>query len=226
MKKIFTIFLSFCLIVTLLPIDTKAETKHQIEQNDLIELACSIFPEYEQAIRGNSKEKTYSNRTSNSDIVLKQSRSISSDETLSYIQFADGNGLIVNSSRTVAQLTETGSSVAGFSGGSNYYYSYKVTPTDTTYFSGIFYLDDLVITIYNSSYDWISSDGTASVNSSIYCKYNKTSNGRQETSTSAADLCYNITFIPDRAYGVHSSGDIQVTLDFGARNNNVYVDLR
>ena len=47
MKKLFSVFLAVLVLLGTLPFSAAA-CEGNLEQNDLIELACEVFPEYEE----------------------------------------------------------------------------------------------------------------------------------------------------------------------------------
>lgn len=227
MKKLLSVLLTLVLLITIFPINSSAVTDESMrEQLELINLACLAFPEYASIIRGDAIVTYREPQTSSTEIIFYETRAISENESITYAQFSNNRGVVVYETASAATLDETGSSESIFAGGVSGTLSYKVTPTDTDDFKGVFHLDNFKYRLISATYDSITDTGTPSANSSTHCLYNRSTPVYQETATHAASVKYNITFIPAGACGVTSSRDIQFTLDLGVRNDTVIVELR
>lgn len=179
------------ILLSTFPIETAAVDSVNAERKELLNLACQLFPEYVASIRGKAEAVYSRSQTHVAEIVFCETRSVSEHEKITYAQFSNGRGIIVDESATAASLDETDSSETTFGGGKTGTLSYKITPTDERYFSGIFYLDDFKYRLISATYDCITDDGTPSVNDSIYCVFNQSTTVYQETASSSARASYN-----------------------------------
>lgn len=224
MKRTLSIIVLALFLVTMLPIGASATERDAYEREQLLAKACEVFPEYEDYIYGRIAPQSSSRGVR--EVTFSETRKISETESITYVQYSDGRGIV--SQENLQQdfaLTSTDSSETSFAGGVLVTLSYKVTPTDTGYFSGVFYLDDFKCKVMPSTYDSILNIGTSSSNSSLKCLFNNSTPNYTESAGKSANVTYNLTFIPDRSYGVTSSNDIYASLSLSVRNDTVYVTL-
>lgn len=91
MKKLVSLILSIMLIIAI-PIYAAAEETDTITRDELIELACSVFPEYASNIRSEHQLATQNNSRSfaQTELVNEVTRSISDTHTLTYSEYSNG----------------------------------------------------------------------------------------------------------------------------------------
>lgn len=111
MKKLLSMCLDAILLVTLFPVHALAV--EYSEDDDLIELACEVFPEYEASIRGEIFPKNENSRSSNREVIISESRQVSENQTLYYTEYSDGVALVASSGFTPTETiinNDTGAS--------------------------------------------------------------------------------------------------------------------
>lgn len=170
MKKILCCVLSLTLLFALIP--TKANAVSQ-EQEDLIELACSVFPEYsDKIINPSPPASTYSRTQDTPSLIVNESRAVSETETLMYSEYSDGTVLLTDWEVTANSPTVTIEDRYSSSYAVNYTVTLKATCAHVT---GYFELQNAKFSLINNAYDQITDTGTEvrsgnCTNSSVSCK--------------------------------------------------------
>lgn len=223
MKRLFTIILSLVLVISMIPVGTVA-AEDTSERDELIALACEVFPEYAVFIQNNNSTSRSGSLSEKTEVLFTETRSVSDNERITYVQLSSNGAIIIDETIGQIELIETDSSMSNFSAGIRGSLSYKVICTHE-YYPGIFYLDDFEYTIYTSAYDWINNDGTMTCNNGVYCAFSQGSTVYQETANNSAHASYGLRFIHRGAYGVQSSRDLLYTLSLSVRNNTVNITL-
>ena len=151
MKKILSAVLSVLLFLTIFPTSVNAEERTLSEQEQLIEDACAIFPEYAKTIRDISRSSSTSPRTNDArKVVISETRDISENRSINFTQFSDG--LVTLSEATITfRAAITSSSEQQVSTGTRGTANFKVTCPGVS--SGVFYLNNFTYTLVNSGYD-------------------------------------------------------------------------
>lgn len=99
MKRYISILLVMLILLSVLPMGAFAAKDGTVERDELIALACEVFPEYASKIRG--EELTATNglqrTTLSREIVKTETRPVSENETISYVEYSDGTVYLANS---------------------------------------------------------------------------------------------------------------------------------
>lgn len=224
MKRYLSFILVFVLMLTILPMSVYATECEDSEQETVIAQACAVFPEYAALIRGEVSTFTVPNNSDEPPVIIfQETRPLSTHERITYSQFSDGNGIIVLETDDAATSTMTGSTMKPIPGGVQFTRSYKVVPTQTFDYSGIFYLDNIKFNIYTNAFDEIDSPGTAYANNEEYCTFDLSGTpDYTEDASTKAGMSYDIYFYYDWADRRH----IWVTLDISLGNDTIDVSIR
>ena len=112
MKKIISFILSLCLIYSLFPITSSAETVSDPLQEELFQLARDTFPEYASELHLTHSSRSSIHTVSEDDaVVYSETRTISEKETLTLTELRSGN-IFVTKSRPDYQVSSSGSSAS------------------------------------------------------------------------------------------------------------------
>lgn len=184
MKKTISFILSFVILFTMMPTYTLAAEASMTDNNQLIALACEVFPEYASIILGEQIGLQMQSRSVNSDeVVFSETRQISDNQSMNISLLASGEVIVIQEDISSFDLTLKNSNTSdittvGVSGSA----SFTVTSNSG---SGTFTLSNVQFVIYYNSSDYFSSTGSASVdNGAAIGSY----------STSSTHIHYPITF--------------------------------
>ena len=156
MKRCFCFLFTIILLFTIIPLNAFAYGATP-EYNELIELACEIFPEYETEIRAESNSHNVRTTSADADeIVYRETRSISDNESLGITVMSSGDIILLKNSLVQAVLTGTTSNSTditniGVSGTASFTIAYN---------GRIFKLSNVQYTIYYYSSDYFTNYGT------------------------------------------------------------------
>lgn len=183
MKKIISFCLVALMLVSVLPVGAFAAQDEQDEREQLLAQACSVFPEYAAAIRGEAAA-TYSLPASDNrnEVVFTETREISGTETLTITQLASSDIIVMHTSYDYDNLENTDSSISYVGPDTIGTASFKVTCTDA---SGVFNYKNVGFIIHQNGSGYFTSYGSAST--SGYIKI-----GQKSTSTTYIN--YPLTF--------------------------------
>lgn len=97
MKKLISVCLSLVILFTLFPINGFAAENTQSEYDQLIALACDVFPEYATAIH-NSVNTPYINSRSigNPTVISQETRRLSDTEALTVALLSSGDVIVIS----------------------------------------------------------------------------------------------------------------------------------
>ena len=129
----------------------------------MIQLACRVFPEYANAIRGNNdRSRSISSSADSNDVVYRESKKISDTETISITQLSSGDVIIIKEDSADITYTASTSDITnvGVSGTA----TFQVSMADA-----YFKLKNVAFTIYETGSDYFTNYGT--VNSSTFYSY-------------------------------------------------------
>ena len=159
MKKSISTVVALILILSMIPLRVFASDLSDSENDELIALACDIFPEYAYKIQNPpSLDQLFSATSARSiddgfKIVLRETRNVSDSRQITYQEYA--NGAYSLTSLTTA-YTIVRESYSG-SGYSQYIVDIQVLHS---YCPGAMYVTGFNYTLLSSSYDQINSFGT------------------------------------------------------------------
>lgn len=161
MKKTLSFVLALLILVTAFPFQSFASESDDLDREELIRHACEIFPEYADKILGYAVA-THATQTSSEErsVVTSLTRDYSDNQTVAYTEYSDGVILLAeheyNYTHDVTNLDKTTMSAA---------YTVNITATCVSSAgqecNGWFSLKGLKFTLISSSYDMITSTGTA-----------------------------------------------------------------
>lgn len=216
MKRFLCILLSLLLVATAIPYNVLAAETNTSERDELIELACEVFPEYEDTIRGNITT-TYNRSRANRSVLFNETRKISETQSLTYSQLSDGTAILSSSDYSFNYLTsdtdiESETNVIKV--------TLNVTVTCTAS-DGVFILSNVKYTTYKNTYDSITSKGSPSTNQ--FCMYDSHSYRYDETSTQSAFIYYRITF--QLSEGSSMADGVQAGFTLSVRNDGMNISL-
>lgn len=186
MKKLLSACFAVILILTMLPLNAMAAEESTSEYDELMALACEVFPEYASAIRGaNTNTYALSRSTDNDEVVFSETRSISDTESLNLTQLASGNVIVlVSKSQDSVSITVPSSSTSdittvGVAGTA----SFKVAATAASGYT--FVLSNVSFTIYYYGSCYFTNYGSVT-QSSVYSYTLK--------KQSSSEIIYGINF--------------------------------
>lgn len=195
MRKYLAMLLAAVMLLTMMPLGAAAAETDTSERDELIALACEVFPEYTNKIKNKSIGANLLSRTSGQrELVATETRSVPDGETLIYSEYSDGVVLLTeyDFGKEVTYVDrQTGAGITTTT------VNIKATCSGT---SGYFQLTNVVYTLVSSSYDMINDTGSASTtgNCSITKAYSPVLN---ETASGNAKLVYSLQFRLSSAAG-------------------------
>lgn len=155
MKRTFAIILSLVMLLTTAALPVHATDSSSDDRDEIISLACEVFPEYESAIRWeNPTSNTYSRSAQGFDIVHREVREISETESLGIALLSGGNAVLTYTTQYADDIeysvsTEDIGSV-GF---------YGTASLEVIAGSLYFQLTDVAFTIYEYGSDYFTGYG-------------------------------------------------------------------
>lgn len=217
MKKSISLFLILALILPCILVHANA-IGVETTLNDTEVLACEVFPEYASIIRGeNLSSATWSRSTGERELVVYETREISDDHRMTYMQYSDGIAIIadeLNPEYSFSDSTTTGES----------YTRYTSTLTvDVNFSSDTFKVTNLKYTINSNSYDQITGRGSIDT-SDIYDASHDSNYQLNETSTSRAFCKYTAWFNPSPGLTYVTPFKVDITFYVGRNSREVVID--
>lgn len=212
MRKLLSVLLAVIMLLSLSVPALASETSS--DRAELIELACDVFPEYEDKIlSSNSSASTYSRTQAEPVLIVNESRAVSESETLLYTEYSDGTVLLTDWEVTAKSPTVTIEDRYSSSFAVNYTVTLKATCTSVT---GYYKLQNVKFSLINSAYDEITDTGTevlneGCTNSSISCK--------PIESTTPANISCDLIF----RYADYASCIVQTKLKLNVSNDSYSV---
>lgn len=158
MKRILSFLFAVMIIFSIYPVNATAAESSLSGYEELINLACDVFPEYALAIQGGNANNSDYSRSSN-QIILEETREISETQSLSISMLSNGEVIVLrnNSSGqldlTVPDSSSTDILTVGVSGCA----TFEVASSQWHYY---FMLSDVKYTIYYTGSDYFMNYGT------------------------------------------------------------------
>lgn len=166
MKKYLCTVLAAIMIFTLFPLNGFAAENTPSEYDEVIALACEVFPEYASAIRGeciNTNSRTRS--STNDEVVFHETRSISDTESISLSQLASGNVIVIKNTTDYMSIETTSSTTdilnVGVAGTASFTVIMSFWPNE------FFKLSNVSFNIYYYSDSYFTNTGTATTSSRV-----------------------------------------------------------
>lgn len=225
MKRLFSITLALIMMLAF-PLNAYAAAEETHLEDELLELACQIFPEYALTIqRAASGNLPRSSLRETPHVIINKTRAVNENRELTYVQMSNDSVYIVDgqfSAEVENITTDTG------------------TPSVTTYFcdfsvtcaqgSQNFKIDDFSYRIYPSDFDVILKFGTPYFEK----KYATTKPGDStfseeakktyENSAGKACLSYYLAFEDMRNNGVYY--DATFNIEIGENHRTISLDSK
>lgn len=214
MKKTISIFIALVIIFNIVPFNAFAFETAKGTNEDLVALGCQVFPEYADRIISSQNASTFDVSTrQNLRIAFQETRNISENSQLTYIELTNGEVLFANSHYTVVpDLTYQESGTGGVN---VYKYDFKITRLSSI---GEFNLNNFTYRVYPSAYDTIISKGSLDYRA---CTPTQLYYDSQETASIPARLAYRIMF----EFGNSGEHTFQCDFFIRIRNNNLSYEI-
>lgn len=182
--------LAAVMLLTMMPLGAAAAETDTSERDELIALACEVFPEYAQVIRnevpGNNVRIQSNVKV---QVVSTETRAISDNRTLSYTQLSNGAAILTENIYVddIIESTATGS------GG-------IVTKTCTvkiacTHSPGVFTLSGIIYKTLSSGYAVIENAGVATVSPVESVIYDRVGVTYYQSANKPAEIVYDLAFV-------------------------------
>lgn len=215
MKKVCATLLVVLILISSLPIGAYAESYQCPTRETLIREACKLFPEYTSEIRGETINKYGRSAAGERRIVRSETRPYSDNRSIQYVEYSDGIVMLVDSAYTKnLNLVST----TPITGGTKYTAYITVT---LSYSSETFQASAIEYTIYNSSYDKITSAGDLCDSTTSSCSFGSIK--YEENASGSAYANYSAHFTPKPAYSQYPLFEASIKLIVG--NNSAYVTV-
>lgn len=153
MKKLIAVCLSLIMVLACFPVYAFAAENTQSEYDQLIALACEVFPEYASAIRcENVCSYTLPRSSDPMAVIHRETREISDSESMSIALLSSGSAIIIYNNFATTTYTSNTSDIGsvGVSGTA----SFKVS-MNNAYFK----LNNVEFTIYETGSDYFTNFG-------------------------------------------------------------------
>ena len=206
MKRTFSVIMLMIHLLSMLSVAAYADSGNDV-QNEVIALACEVFPEYANKILAPAVDISIYGRSMNQrTLVVSETRSVSDNEYITYSEYSDGVVLLTDYE---FEHTET----------TNDYDSNPMTTTvdmdikaTCTNVSGYFLLEGVRYMLINGSYDTILDVGTPTYSGkcTLHTAFTPVLN---ESASGNAYICYNLNY--QFGPGVYYTLTSQLTLFVG-----------
>lgn len=216
MKKTLSLCLATIMILLCIPIHVSATEDSTNDRQEIISLACEVFPEYSNKICKNNNSRSMNNAIeSERELIFTEIRNVTEDEYMMYSEYSDGIVLLTNYAFDYDILSENISTGAG---ATEVTMSLKATCAEDGY-NGVFYLDNFRYVFNSYTYDRIISLGTTRAVGSCKLTENDDMTGYEnpryslyETSSQKAYAEYYLNFWPGSSgyFTFNSCLDIRV----------------
>lgn len=211
MKRLFALVLSLILVISMMPVDAVA-TESNSERDELIALACEVFPEYANKISTTiTVVNSHSRSVDSREIVASESRSASNGDIITYTEYSDGL-ILLSDTEFYSQITyndrQTGANATVVD------ISIRATCNLT---NKAVTINNIIYTLNGSGYDSINAAGTASTVSGTSAS--RTVYRANETASQPAKLEYHLSF----RYANSSGSIVDSYLTLTVKNNSATV---
>lgn len=187
MKRFLSLLIAVVMIATTLPLSASSTGMRTHEQQELLDLACEVFPEYSYLIRGDQISSNSESRTSSTnDVLFTKTRYISENKSLTITLLSGSDVVVTTGEISWCDFSGSSSNIWTDSSGIRGYASYEITSTEAF---GTFSLRNIQFQIMFHSNDYFTNYGTASYSSGI---------ALGTVTNTPTQISYNITF---NAYG-------------------------
>lgn len=179
MKKLFSVLLAVLILLGTLPFSAAAYERN-LEQEELIELACEVFPEYEEYLNNPPELNPARSISDIGEVVSSKTRRISDTESMTATLYSTGYvvvGYVYDYFKV--EVSDSGSQV-----GSDFFGSASFEVTTNGKGQGVFNLNNVGFVIHQNATGYFTSYGTPT--------YYLVTPG--SISNSSTDIVYNLTF--------------------------------
>ena len=160
MKKLISICLCAIMLLTMIPIGASASETNLAARNNLITLACEVFPEFADAIRSeNINNSTIAPASASDEVIYTETREVSDSKRLTLSQYASGSVIVISQELSdfpieIVDSSTSDISTVGVAGTA----SFEMKGPGTGYFK----LNNVAFTIYYNASDYFTSYGSTS----------------------------------------------------------------
>lgn len=123
MKKIMSFFLTIVLLMGVCIVPSSASDENMLPPDvkirsgeDAIELACEIWPEYEDKLLWKDVKPLTRSAAENNKIVVQKTHQISENEIITYIEYENGLAVVMANSNWIEDSHTSGSGYDDYSG--------------------------------------------------------------------------------------------------------------
>ena len=190
MKKLMSIGLTAMLLAGVCVAPTYASNEDAIPDDiqirsgeDAIELACEIWPEYEDKLLWKDAKPLTRSAAGDNKVVVQETQQLSENESITYVEYENGFAMVMTTSSWTEESHTSGSGYDDYTGG-----MYVASGMSSAHLLAFQYR------INHSSYDQILSDGSMyTVHSSVY----KHGFEPKESASGPAYYTYQVYFTDD-----------------------------
>ena len=200
MKRTFAIIHALAMLLTTAALPVHAIDTYSKERNEIIELACEVFPEYVSAILWqNPTSSTYSRSAQDFNIVHREVREVSDTESLGIALLSSGNAVVTYTQyATDIEYSVSSEDIGsvGFAGTA----TFKVISNNL-----YFHLSNVKFTIYEYSGDYFTDYGAVTASNFHDYELENASSSKIEytlyySSASGAFFPFSVTFSNNKLY--------------------------
>lgn len=208
-KTCFSLFLAFIMLLTTIPFTAAADNTS--DYDEIIDLACQIYPEHADKIRYQTITSADNTRSSDPILIYSDSRKISENETLLYSEYS--NGIILLTDYDFYEVVTPVDSATG-AGATAYTCNVRAACTNI---AGYFQINNFKYTLVSSTYDRIDSLGT-------YYAYEESNNGIENDCYFSASSKNPRTQMTETASS-DAYANFSLQFRFSARQNDFFTSL-
>lgn len=158
-RRLLSVLLALVMLLTTAP--TVFATNEADVQQELIDLACEVFPEYTNKILNQRILPSSGMRSSDMELVCSETRKVSDLQTVLYSEYSNGAILLTDITADPPNVTY----VDIVNGSSSTVYTVNIRATCTGGY-GSFTANNIKFSLISSAYDRIDSKGTHTIRSS------------------------------------------------------------
>lgn len=214
MKKLISFILAAVVLLGLVPVHALASESSSITREDVIAMACEVFPEHEAQIRGDTPIQVASSRNANDDllgnIVVCETRMNENGEIFTYRQYSRGLSFVQCFLDIRNLVTSSGSGYANRK--CDLYFTCNASDE-------VLIVKNFSYTLVQGGYDVINNYGTINTSTAIA---KITGYQLRENASNNAYVNYSATYTPN-VQSIHA--DIKVTfhVEVGDESCTYYV---
>ena len=106
MKKLISLCLALVMLLTVFPVNAFAAENTNSEYDQLMELACEVFPEYASTINAaNSSSRNHTRSSADYSVVHCETRDVSDTESLTLALLSSGDVFLINRATDLVNIS-------------------------------------------------------------------------------------------------------------------------